>query len=317
MVFNLIDIIIPAYNAHKTIVQTLFSIANQEISNLCNVYIINDGSDFNYNEIVKKFEKILNIKELALKKNSGPGYARQYGIDQTCSDYIVFIDADDVFYNYFSLKKMYDFIKNSNYDAVFFAFLEECKNGFVEHNDDDVWLHGKIYRRSYLSQKNIRFNSTYSNEDNSFNKLFILSEPKIKYVNECVYIWKYCETSITRKNNYEYIFKGLDGYIYNMIWTIEEAQKRNYDSSNIAKMIYFSMIEMYYFYLQFNDKCLLSKFKNLVNYYDLYKVYLKEEDKNEIIRKHTFKLLNDSNKIKYIIPDYSFTQFISSIKEGK
>ena len=38
----MIDIIIPAYNAHETISRTLYSICYQTISKRLNVYLIND-----------------------------------------------------------------------------------------------------------------------------------------------------------------------------------------------------------------------------------------------------------------------------------
>ena len=60
----MIDVIIPAYNAHKTIEQTLTSIAFQSIVDKLNVYIINDyGKD--YKEIIEYYSNFMNIKELA------------------------------------------------------------------------------------------------------------------------------------------------------------------------------------------------------------------------------------------------------------
>ena len=102
----MIDIIIPAYNAHNTIEKTLLSIVMQNICDKVKVYIVNDNSEQNYGLIIKKFEKVLNIKELVLKENKGPGYARQYGIDNSNSEYIFFIDADDVLYDCFSFNAL-------------------------------------------------------------------------------------------------------------------------------------------------------------------------------------------------------------------
>ena len=36
---------------------------------------------------------------MKLKKNVGPSWARQYGIDNTKNDYITFLDADDTLVN--------------------------------------------------------------------------------------------------------------------------------------------------------------------------------------------------------------------------
>ena len=93
----MIDVIIPAYNAHETIERTLYSIAYQRNSENLNVYIINDNSIKDYSKEIDFFKNFINIRELKLKENSGPGYARQYGIEHSDSEYIIFIDSDDVF----------------------------------------------------------------------------------------------------------------------------------------------------------------------------------------------------------------------------
>lgn len=82
----MIDVIIPAYNAHETIERTLYSIAYQRNSEDLNVYIVNDNSIKDYSKKIDFFKDFINIKELKLNENKGPGYARQYGLDQSNSD---------------------------------------------------------------------------------------------------------------------------------------------------------------------------------------------------------------------------------------
>ena len=86
----MIDIIIPAYNSHTTIERTLFSIASQKNVDDLNVYIVNDASENDYSKQVEYFKKYMSIKELKLKNNVGPGLARQFGVDKSNSEYIVF-----------------------------------------------------------------------------------------------------------------------------------------------------------------------------------------------------------------------------------
>ena len=76
----MVDIIIPAYNAHKTIERTLFSILYQENLDKINTYIINDGSTKGYSDLVKFFSNFKTIKEITLDENKGPAVARQCGI---------------------------------------------------------------------------------------------------------------------------------------------------------------------------------------------------------------------------------------------
>lgn len=146
----MIDVIIPAYNAHETIERTLYSIAYQRNSEDLNVYIVNDNSIKDYSKKIDFFKDFINIKELKLNENKGPGYARQYGLDQSNSEYVVFIDSDDIFATPLSIITLYKMIEQESLDVVFSTFLEETRehkfNTFV---NDTVALHGKIYRRKF------------------------------------------------------------------------------------------------------------------------------------------------------------------------
>lgn len=77
----MIDIIIPVYNASSTLSKTLESISNQKINVKYNVYLIDDCSNDNYDEIINKFNN-LNIIYHRLDKNVGAGLARQKGIEK-------------------------------------------------------------------------------------------------------------------------------------------------------------------------------------------------------------------------------------------
>ena len=85
----MIDVIIPAYNAHDTLFQTLANLAIQTIKDKMIVYIIDDNSNKNYHDIVLFFKDKLKIIELRTPKNGGPGKARQFGIDNSKSEYII------------------------------------------------------------------------------------------------------------------------------------------------------------------------------------------------------------------------------------
>ena len=177
----MIDVIIPAYNAHKTIKKTLYSIASQVNSDDINVYIVNDCSKKDYSDEIEFFSKFLKIKELKLNKNSGPGVARQFGIDNSMNEYIVFIDSDDVFANSYSIKRLYEEIKNNDYDEVISSFYSQKNNLELEEVvGDTTWLHGKIYDRDFINKNDVHFNETRANEDNGFNRLlFLLSNNNI------------------------------------------------------------------------------------------------------------------------------------------
>ena len=92
---NTVSIIIPCYNAEKTIYNTINSI-KESISNCdlpCNweLIIINDGSTDNTKSILEKTDNIMLINH---KSNQSLSSARNTGIKNSTGNYIAFIDSD-------------------------------------------------------------------------------------------------------------------------------------------------------------------------------------------------------------------------------
>lgn len=88
----LISVIIPAYNAEKTIKETIKSVLNQTISDF-EILVINDGSQDGTVEIV---ESITDSRiKLFSYPNAGPQKTRNRGIHHASGDYIALLDADD------------------------------------------------------------------------------------------------------------------------------------------------------------------------------------------------------------------------------
>ena len=313
----MIDVIIPAYNAHETITETLFSIVMQSIKDKLNVYIINDCSDKNYSKEVKKFSKLLNIKEIKTSKNSGPGVARQLGIDSSTSPYIVFIDADDVFNNYKSIETLYNYMTNYKCNVVSSRFVEEVDDIVYPHSNDEIWMHGKMYSRKFLNDFNIRFNDTYANEDAGFNNLvFFCSD--VCVIDDVTYIWKCNKKSITRSS--EYNFWGIEGYTYNICWAIKCGEERNASGSKMAKLLYETMLEVYYRYVFFKDteydvSDILKWSSELKKYYLKYINKLNPNAREQCVLsvfENLYKTIGNSDVV--LNNDLSFYNFFDLIK---
>ena len=140
----MIDIIIPVYNARKTLELTLMSIKLQTIIDKINIYLIDDDSSEDYKDILNKY-KDMNIIYIKLDKNNGPAVARQKGIEMSSSKYIMFIDADDLLYDADSIKKLFNKIEE-DYDYVVGITIDEKQNTQIMNESD---LHGKIYKREF------------------------------------------------------------------------------------------------------------------------------------------------------------------------
>lgn len=88
-----ISIIIPAYNADCTILETIESVLNQSYFDI-EIIVINDGSKDRTLELINSVQD--NRLKVFSYKNAGVCVARNYGISHAVGEFISFIDADDL-----------------------------------------------------------------------------------------------------------------------------------------------------------------------------------------------------------------------------
>ena len=93
-----IDIIIPIYNAEKTIAETLQSIIMQSYTSW-RVIIIDDGSIDKSVDIVKKYMKKESRIEYFYKENGGIISARIAGIKRIKNKFVMLVDNDDILHS--------------------------------------------------------------------------------------------------------------------------------------------------------------------------------------------------------------------------
>ncbi len=244
----MIDIIIPCYNTHQTLHKPLDSIVKQTMRNDIKVLLVDDCSDENYDSFIEEYKDRLNISVIRLKKNSGPGIAREIGIRKTNGKYITFMDSDDCFIEPTSVEDLYtyaergfDLVKSIEYDQ---------KRGSIKLLDGN--LHGKLYRREYLEKKDIHFNDTRFHEDNYFNKLVEISGAKIVNIASHTYFYTYNKKSITNSNTKE--IDRLEIFLRNYRDLYEIAKKNNYRKDKVAIMLKRKYSYLRKLYLKVNDK---------------------------------------------------------------
>lgn len=337
-----IDVIIPAYNVPDEILfRCLASIACQDIVKDLEVTIVDDASTKqNYAAVAKNFESIMKINILRYETNGGPGVARQYGINHTSNGYMTFIDADDTFNGAFALKALRNGIELNNgifqmcvgiFDEVHEMGLNPGEGPLLmQHENDLVWMFGKLYRRSFIDKYNIHFHeSSRANEDNGFNRLFQLctsEQEQINFIPAHVYYWHENPNSITRANDCQYSYGSSErdsfyGFVENMIFAIKEAKKRKPYNGFITMWAVTCLLNVYEYYIECVERApehAETNFKWCKRYYDEVYKDLEDSISKELLAQHyndTMKNAYIGGKLDGIIPCMGIFEFLDKLRE--
>lgn len=326
-----IDVIVPCYKAHNVLPRLLGSIICQVIVDDVEVTLVNDGDEKDYSDIVKKFSPFVKIKEVKLKKNSGPGTARRFGYENTSNPLVTWIDADDTFSGAFALKLLRQELLESPVNSICIGtFVEEHAEAqpkpiYAPHAQDTIWMFGKLYRRDFLDMHDIKMNDTRANEDNGFNmlcKLMCDQYHQIKFIPDVVYYWHTNENSITRINNCQYSYdQSFVGYTENMIWAFKEAEKRNPFNGTILYEKVATLMNLYEYFIETevrDPRFIEQNWGYCKHYYK--EIYREVKDKipekafieayNNVIRNSYM-----GDKLNGIIPSMSIYEFIRKLEE--
>lgn len=192
----IISVIIPVYNAEKTIVRCIDSVLEQSYQDF-EILLIDDGSTDGGGEICKTYAEKDNRIRYIKKENGGVSTARNRGIDEAQGKYVTFIDSDDWFESV-TLERLVTTAEENNADMViprtrmYFCKPDGSFDKYV-YNDDDFNLIvtknevydsfekirvsaafystcGRLYRKAFLSNINLKFDTSVKVlEDFCFN----------------------------------------------------------------------------------------------------------------------------------------------------
>lgn len=230
-----LQILVPKYNETKKDIKPLLdSIAlqqNVDLKNDIGVIIVDDGSD---NPLDIQFINSYPFSVRYIHKDhAGVSAARNCALDASTADYVMFCDADDMFYNMCGLYLIVREMKGDGFNALVSIFVEESKDKntgekiYINHPMDSTFVHGKVYRRSYLTNNNIRWNDNLTiHEDSYFNCLAQRLTAEVKYCQVPFYLWKWRDESVCRHDP-KYILKTYNNMLDSNTALVKEFLKRD------------------------------------------------------------------------------------------
>ncbi|MBQ7137086.1 MAG: glycosyltransferase [Bacilli bacterium] len=287
-----ISVIVPVYNSEEYLEKCLKSLVNQTLKDI-EVIIINDGSTDGSQSIIDNFESVYPkiIKSYNMKKNSGLGFVRNFGISKATKEYVAFVDSDDyvdedmfeIMYNKATEDKseivecdfIWEFPNKNNIDSG--SFYDNVKDMLIKVR---VMACNKIYNISWLKKVNPQFAVGLKYEDVLFTYQYVPYVKKVSFVKEPFYHY------VQRSNSLA-----------------------NYQTKRVADM-YEILSQVLSFY---KDKKIYNKYKTELEYLFIryllgssYKRACKiknNRDKKEVLNKG-WKFLNDTfpnwKKNKYL-----------------
>lgn len=213
------SVIIPAYNAEGTVENCIESVEKQGLADV-EIVVVNDGSTDATGEVIKQIQKKHSNIRLVSKIQGGVASARNFGIDNSKGNFLIFLDADDelcdnalnTLYEFCSEKKSADMIICDSYsytDAQDNVYTNRIFNnvnyGDLSFTEAKIMCQNLssmcigVFSRDFLEKNTMRVREGISvGEDTDFLFRCILKCEKI-YIAQCnLFLYRYNEDSVTR-----------------------------------------------------------------------------------------------------------------------
>ena len=91
-----ISIIVPVYNAAKTLEHTVGSILSGNFDGNCELILVDDGSTDESPSLCDRLSLLSPDIKVIHKPNGGVSDARNAGIEASVGEYLMFVDSDDL-----------------------------------------------------------------------------------------------------------------------------------------------------------------------------------------------------------------------------
>ena len=322
-----LDIIIATYKNKKGLKRTLDSIEKRDD---VNIIVVDDCSNLNYDDILEEYPYISFYQ---LETNSGPGMARQYGIEHSNGTYFTFLDTDDYFYDS-GLETILEQINKNTYIKMYdFSYVYDDNNHLNDIWDDKTI--GSVYKRSFVEMYNIHFckEGSYANEDYGFSRAcrIILKQLHLDgfaKANNLIKIPVFYEhidkNSVTKKNNSEFFYTKLSkGIIINGVHALNIAKQAKITPNVIMFELNYMMAQEYFFFLSvlYERQDLIDDVWEAIRqfYFENYRVYEKfcSKDLLSLFFKITMPRIKTRVKKWQKIKPFNIMKFVQDLKTNE
>ena len=195
--------------------------------------------------------------------HGGIAKARNWCIDHSEATWIKWCDFDDMFAGVYSVQQIMNVLNNDQFDLLWFDLLCDDHGKVINRTErNPVFVHDKVFRRSFLLEKGIRFKEDLTwCEDSAFLALIEMDidHQRIGKIKAQAPIYLYIVRDGSLCNRPEIKFANLKSFFKRHCYVAEEFKKRGLT-------------------VQYNTMCVRTMADS---YYTLVKAPDIEEDKTE------------------------------------
>lgn len=262
-----VSVIVPVYNTEKYLEKCLKSLVNQSLQDI-QIICVDNGSTDNSVQLLKDYSRIYSNFQYIIRPGGKQGHARNEGLKIAQGEYIGFVDSDDYIDLDFYEKLYWNAKENDASISMGNLFLLHEKNSIVEscwishilgelikqkkniiENDDDKAILvdvnsncNKIFKRSFLKEREIVFPENIIYEDNPFNFKTTFFANRIVIRNDVNYYYiqrekKESTTGLAKQNS-----GVLDIFEIGMIIRNFLQEQSLFEIQSIWKQVYFRYI---------------------------------------------------------------------------
>lgn len=202
-----ISVIIPFFNYARFLPQLEASLAGQGAADY-EVVIVDDGSQPSELKLLRTFAAKNSWRLVELANNSGPGSARNAGIEAATGNWLLFLDADDSLAPG-AITRLSNAVATHHSDVLLFDYtIERGERRSLSHTlsnhpsqldyVDPAYAFafagsstlGKLYNADFVQRRKISFGTGFRHEDTVFTKTALAWAQKVLYLPESLYDYK-------------------------------------------------------------------------------------------------------------------------------
>lgn len=288
-----VSIIIPVYNGEKYLNRCIESAINQTVEDI-EIVLINDGSTDASRKICDYYAKQNKHIKVIHQENQGVTAARRAGIENSESEFIYFLDADDSIENN-TIETILSFV-NPDVDIVVFESnsdieytMEQYGVDLFSFNNWNIW--GKLFRKSLFDEYVLSVPKYFSIGEDFLMQLRILKNIQGKILLKKIHKYNYnINNSESVQKKFSYRTYEYESRMINEVCSIMDSLK-DYDCISRSyfkwRITYLAGMTGLRYDIVYSDQWI----KDLLTDKEKYKLSLKENLVLKSIRRPIFRVI--------------------------